>query len=92
MYERLLAPRLGGNRRSILLLGPRQVGKSTLLASLAPDLRVDLSSPDTFRHYVSDPGRLERELDAAPAAIRTVFVDEVQRVRHAAWHLRAAGS
>jgi predicted AAA+ superfamily ATPase len=80
VYERLLTPRLSGNRRSILLLGPRQVGKSTLLASLAPDLRIDLSSLDTFRHYVSDPGRLERELDAAPASIRTVFVDEVQRV------------
>jgi len=80
VYERLLAPRLSGNRRSILLLGPRQVGKSTLLASLNPDLRIDLSSLDTFRHYVSDPGRLERELDAAPAGIRTVFIDEVQRV------------
>ncbi len=80
MYERLLAPRLNGNRRSILLLGPRQVGKSTLLASLAPDLRVDLSSLDTFRHYVSDPGRLERELDAAPTSVKTVFIDEVQRV------------
>jgi predicted AAA+ superfamily ATPase len=76
----LLAPRLSGNRRSILLPGPRQVGKSTLFSSLAPDLRVDLSSLDTFRHYVSDPGRLERELDAAPASIRTVFIDEVQRV------------
>jgi len=63
-----------------LLLGPRQVGKSTLLASLAPDLRVDLSSLDTFRHYVSDPGRLERELDAATPRVRTVFIDEVQRV------------
>jgi predicted AAA+ superfamily ATPase len=80
VYKRLLAPRLTGNRRNILLLGPRQVGKSTLLASLAPDLRIDLSSLDTFRHYVSDPGRLERELDAAPASIRTVFIDEVQRV------------
>ena len=80
VYERLLASRLSGNRRNILLLGPRQVGKSTLLASLAPDLRVDLSSLDTFRHYVSDPGRLERELDAVPAGVRTVFIDEVQRV------------
>jgi predicted AAA+ superfamily ATPase len=80
VYERLLAPRLSGNHRNILLLGPRQVGKSTLLASLAPNLRVDLSSLDTFRHYVSDPGRLERELDAAPASVRTVFIDEVQRV------------
>jgi predicted AAA+ superfamily ATPase len=80
MYERVLASRLSGNRRSVLLLGPRQTGKSTLFSSLAPDLTVDLSSLGTFRQYVSDPGRLERELDAAPAGIRTVFVDEVQRV------------
>ena len=40
VYEGVLAPRLSGNRRSILLLGPRQAGKSTLLASLAPDLGV----------------------------------------------------
>jgi predicted AAA+ superfamily ATPase len=76
----LVAPRLSGNRRNVLLLGPRQVGKSTLLASMSPDLRLDLSSLDTFRSYVSDPGRLERELEAAPANIRTVFIDEVQRV------------
>jgi uncharacterized protein len=80
VYDRLIAPLLGGNRRNILLLGPRQVGKSTLLASLAPDLCLDLSSPDTFRQYVSDLGRLERELEAAPASVRTVLIDEVQRV------------
>jgi septin family protein len=81
VYERTLGPRLSGNRRSILLLGPRQVGKSTLLASLAPDLTVDLSSLETFRQYVSDPGRLERELEAAPASVRTVFIDEVKASR-----------
>jgi len=80
MYERVLAARVRGNRRNLLLLGPRQVGKSTLLASLAPDWTVDLSSLETFRQYVSDPARLERELEAAPAGIRTVFIDEVQRV------------
>jgi len=80
VYERTLTQRLRGNRRSILLLGPRQVGKSTLLTSLAPDLTVNLASLEAFRQYVSDPGRLERELDVAPAGVRTVFIDEVQRV------------
>ena len=80
MYERWLSARLGSHTRSVLLLGPRQVGKSTLLLGLAPDLTLDLASPSTFREYVTQPERLERELDAAPPAIRTVVIDEVQRI------------
>lgn len=64
----------------MLLLGPRQVGKSTLLDALEPDLRIDLASPAAFRDYVTDPARLERELAAAGPEIRTVFIDEVQKV------------
>lgn len=64
----------------MLLLGPRQVGKSTLLAQLDPDLTLNLASPETFRDYVAHPGRLEAELIAAPASIKTVLLDEVQRV------------
>ncbi len=80
MYERFLAGALGSTPRSVLLLGPRQVGKSTLLAALRPDLTLNLASPTTFRDYVSRPEQLEHELDAAPATTRTVFIDEVQRV------------
>jgi predicted AAA+ superfamily ATPase len=36
--------------------------------------------PSEFRDFVSDPGRLERELAAAQPRVRTVFIDEVQRV------------
>src|SRR5262249_24184536 len=80
MYERLLASRLQHDRRNVLLLGPRQVGKSTLLGSLAPDLVLNLASPATFRDFVTDPPRLERELLAARSATRTILLDEVQRV------------
>jgi predicted AAA+ superfamily ATPase len=80
MYERLLDRDLRQGRQNILLLGPRQVGKSTLLRSLEPDLTLNLASPATFRDYVSAPERLERELLAAPASTRTVLLDEVQRV------------
>ncbi len=68
------------NRRHVLLLGPRQVGKSTLLGSLEPDLTLNLASLTTFREYVAHPERLERELLAARSSTRTVFIDEVQRV------------
>ncbi len=80
MYERVLLPTLARGRRNVLLLGPRQVGKSTLLSSLEPDLTINLASPATFRDYVTQPERLELELRAADRAVRTVFIDEVQRV------------
>ena len=80
MYERLLAAILRSTPRSVLLLGPRQVGKSTLLDALEPDLTLNLASPSTFRDFASHPERLEQELKAAPPATGTVFIDEVQRV------------
>jgi hypothetical protein len=80
MYDSVLAAVLGRHRRSVLVLGPRQVGKSTLLNALGPDIVINLSSPATFRQYVTEPDRLERELLAAPTAARTVLIDEIQRV------------
>ena len=80
MYPRSLAKILGANQRSVLVLGPRQVGKSTLLSSLAPDLSLNLANPRVFRDFVGYPERLARELRAARPEVRTVFLDEVQRV------------
>lgn len=80
MYERSLGHHLGRTDRSALVLGPRQVGKSTLLASLRPDLTLNFASPRVFRDYVGHPERLERELEAIPDRTRTVFLDEVQRI------------
>jgi predicted AAA+ superfamily ATPase len=80
MYERLLSSRIRSHARSVLLLGPRQVGKSTLLRGLEPDLTIDLAGPSTFREYVGQPERLERELQAAAPGVRSVMIDEVQRV------------
>ncbi len=80
MYERLLTPVLRSSQRSALVLGPRQVGKSTLLASLEPDRSVNLADPGAFRDYVAEPERLSRELTSATEDAMTVFLDEVQRV------------
>lgn len=80
MYRRLLGRHVSQGRRSLLLLGPRQVGKSTLLRGVGPDLAINLASPAVFRDYVREPERLERELRAAPTALKTVLLDEVQRV------------
>jgi predicted AAA+ superfamily ATPase len=80
MYTRALESALRRHPKSVLLLGPRQTGKSTLLGSLGPDLTLDFSSAGTYRQYVSDPSRLELELLAGPVTPRTILIDEVQRV------------
>ncbi|MDZ4805103.1 MAG: hypothetical protein SGI90_09605 [Candidatus Eisenbacteria bacterium] len=61
MYERLVASELREGKKSLLLLGPRQVGKSTLLRSLKPDTVLNLADPELFRAFVARPERLRSE-------------------------------
>jgi len=79
MRERLLARRIRAIRSNVLLLGPRQVGKSTICRSLGARLYVDLADEAVFLAHAKDPGRLRREVDALPVGA-LVVVDEVQRV------------
>src|SRR5665213_3658743 len=62
--------------KSILLLGPRQTGKSTLLRSLRPDLIINLADEITFVEFLRDPGLLRKRLRKA----KSVLIDEVQRI------------
>ena len=80
MLERVLSRRLDANRRSVLLLGPRQVGKSTLLGSMRPDLVLNLADPGVHRRFVARPELLLEMLRAATSSIKLVMVDEVQKV------------
>lgn len=68
--------------KSILLLGPRQTGKTTLLSGLKPDLSVSLISVRDRLRYEKDPGILEDEVAALKVRKRLplVIVDEVQKV------------
>jgi len=70
-------------RRSALLLGPRQTGKSTLVAAQLPPgaWTVDLLRHDEFLRYSKDPSdfRLAVE-ERARRGNKVVFVDEVQKV------------
>lgn len=85
---RLLQPALVrhlARGKSILLLGPRQTGKTTLLGGLGADLAVSLASPSARQRYERDPSVLADEVGAirVPAGRRTpplVTVDEVQKV------------
>lgn len=76
VFQRRLAQTLATTKKSVLLLGPRQTGKSTLIRGLQPELEINLADEETFFAYSSDPGRLKKEIRGA----KTIFVDEVQRL------------
>lgn len=81
MIARGLEPVLRRGRKSVLLLGPRQTGKSTLAGRLAPDVILDLAHEATYLEFARNP----HELDERLAALRTsrplvILVDEVQRL------------
>ena len=78
MIPRLLTSKLRSARKSCLVLGPRQTGKSTLIKTLAPELTINLAAESEFFRFSSDPHLLESVL--AERAPQTVFIDEIQRI------------
>ena len=78
MITRFLSPSLHKTKKSILLLGPRQVGKSTILSELKPELTINLANETEFLSFATNPGEIESRI--AEAKPKTIFVDEVQRL------------
>lgn len=78
MIDRLLASSLAKSKKSVLLLGPRQTGKSTLLSSLKPDLTINLADQQEYFEYQSDQGLIKRIIDAKKPKL--VLIDEIQRI------------
>jgi predicted AAA+ superfamily ATPase len=70
--------------KSVLLLGPRQTGKTTLLGRFSPDLVLALVVPDVRQRYERRPAQLLGEIESLPKArgraLPLVVLDEVQRV------------
>src|SRR3989454_11785677 len=79
MRDRVVAGRLATTKSNVLLLGPRQVGKSTICRNLRAQVYIDLADEATFLGHAKDPARLRREVEALPPG-SLVVVDEVQRV------------
>lgn len=72
--------------KSVLLLGPRQTGKTTLLSSFEPVLALNLLRPEIRQRYERAPHLFGAEVEALASSRRRgrlplVAVDEVQRVR-----------
>jgi predicted AAA+ superfamily ATPase len=79
VVDRILTARIARGRASVLLLGPRQVGKTTLCRSMSPTLTIDLADEGEYLRLARDPGALRAELRALPRG-GVVHIDEVQRV------------
>lgn len=73
-----------GRNRSVLLLGPRQTGKTTLIQRLGGALSISLVRPDVRQRYEKSPGLLAAEVealwDAKSAGRPLVLLDEIQKV------------
>jgi predicted AAA+ superfamily ATPase len=81
MIERALGPTLARAKRSFLLLGPRQTGKSTLVSALKPHLSINLAHEATYLEFARNPRELEERLAASLGERQqTIFIDEVQRL------------
>jgi predicted AAA+ superfamily ATPase len=77
---RCLSNELAASKRSLLLLGPRQTGKSTLLNEIFPSaLQINLADEATYLDFAADPRRLDQVL-AAEGGKQTIFIDEIQRL------------
>lgn len=62
--------------KSLLLLGPRQVGKSTLIRSLKPDVTINLARQSEYLDHLKDPSLLERITQVLPKR-SMIFINEV---------------
>lgn len=69
--------------QSVLFLGPRQTGKTTLVKSILKEMdnvsEFYLQNPGVRQELESDPGKIIRQIEAQEGK-RVVFVDEAQKV------------
>lgn len=70
--------------KSVLLLGPRQTGKTTLITQqLKPDISYSFVHANTRQRYEQNPALLEKELQAQlKTCVSTpiIFIDEIQKI------------
>lgn len=70
--------------KSVLLLGARQTGKTTLTRQFKHDMQVSFVQPDTRQRYEKSPHLLKGEVEALTAAKADkrplIILDEVQKV------------
>lgn len=78
---RLLDIRTIAEKKSVLLLGPRQTGKSTLLRECFPDSPYyNLLFTDVFFKLQQEPARLRHEILALRDIRGPIIIDEIQKL------------
>jgi len=76
IIRRQLTESISKFKKSVLLLGPRQSGKSTLISSLDPELTINLADEQTHLDFLRNPSLLRARIRSQ----RTIFIDEVQKI------------
>ena len=83
IQEERVARALARNK-SVLMLGPRQTGKTTLAGRLPWDLSLPFIRPEVRQRYEKEPDLLAQEVEAlkpkGPSHRPCVLLDEVQKV------------
>ena len=78
MIPRILMNHIKNSPKSVLLLGPRQTGKSTLMRQLNVDLNINLMKESTYLEFAANPNRLEELMAGTKPS--SVLIDEIQRL------------
>jgi predicted AAA+ superfamily ATPase len=67
------------DKKSLLLLGPRQVGKTTLVHDILPgsSMRYNLAEADTYRELSAAPELIRQRIQSTTTHL---FIDEAQRL------------
>ncbi len=78
MFTRVLQKKILSGKKSVLLLGPRQCGKSTLMKSCSPELSINLARESEFLQFSSNPDEFEDRIRRSRP--KSVLIDEVQRL------------
>ena len=68
MINRIINKSILTTQKSVLLLGPRQVGKSTIMNQLNTDIQINLTDELEYLNYSTDPERLQN----------LIFVEQVR--------------
>lgn len=64
--------------KSVLLLGPRQVAKTTAMLTFSSDLVINLAAESEDRSILTSPDELRERIELNQAKL--VFINEIQRI------------
>jgi predicted AAA+ superfamily ATPase len=74
--KRQIYKKIKESKRSILLIGPRQTGKSTLIEQMPMDIKLNLADNETYFQHLNNPGLIK---DITKNK-QKIFIDEIQRI------------